>query len=249
MVCGASHAGLLPPEDARQFVASLLAAQATLPVRDAGAADLFARQTAQGALYAARVSALLRARAAHAGVSDGSRAPSTGEKKVQRLDDVIVALVDEARAQDGAVLAKSAFIDVVARVLGDDERRVFAAVVENGERVVLPDDALGPCFALRRARHAEMSLGFDLDATLSSREQVVVGLLHGGNAAKAGLLPTDAIVSSNVRPGRADVPAKLTVQRGAEKKTLTFIPRGKEHAGFTFVRVPGLADAQCGTSP
>lgn len=227
-----AHAGLLPPADARELVASLLAAQATLPARDASAADLIARQTAQGALYAARVTALLRARKA-------------------RLDDVLIELVEEARAAGGPsvrppLLRPAAFIDRVARLVGEDERRVFASVFEKGVPVALPDDALGPCFSQRRARHPEFALGFDLDATLESPTRVVSGLVPGGNAAKADLLPTDVLVSSSVRAGRADVPVKLTVQRGQEKKLLTFVPRGKEHAGYTFVRLPGLPDSQCG---
>lgn len=241
-----AHAGLLPPEDAREFVASLLAAQATLARTDASPADAFARQTAQGALYAARVSALLRARVERVASKGSGPAPSSHERKGQRLDDVLISLVEEARAHDGAALRSSAFIDAVAYVLGEDERRTFVSVIENGEPVVLPDDALGPCFAQRRARHTEMSLGFDLEQTLDAPDRTVKGLVPNGNAAKAGLLATDVLVSSNVAPGRADLPAKLTVQRGAEKQTLTFVPRGKEHAGFTFARTPGLTDAQCG---
>ncbi len=248
-----AHAGLLAPEDARELVSTLLSAQATLPAHSGTPADVLARQTAQGALYAARISALLRTRAARA----GPRAPTADphEAKIERLDDVLISLVDEARAsgaQEGMrasgarLLRSAAFIDIVAHVLGEDERRVFASVFDKGGPVALPDNALGPCFSQRRALHAEMSLGFDLDATLESSDRVVVGLVPGGSAAKAGLLSTDIIVASNVRPGRADVPATLTVQRGQEKKTLTFVPRGKEHAGFAFVRVPGLTDSQCG---
>jgi len=237
-----THAGLLAPDDARELVDSLLAAQATLPRTDASPADSFARQTAQGALVAARVSALMRARAARTPAKE----PTPGHRKIERLDDVLIALVEQSRAHDGAVLAKNAFIDLVAAVLGEDERRLFSAVIDKGEPVVLPDDSLGTCFQQHRVRHAEAALGFDLEATLESKDRVIVLLVPDGNAAKAGLLATDVLVSSNVRPGRAELPVKLVVQRGTEKKTLTFVPKGKEHAGFAFTRKPGMTDTQCG---
>jgi hypothetical protein len=240
-----SHAGLLPPEDARQFINGLLSVQATSALHSTEPADVFARQTAAGALYAARLHALFRARGDR--VAEKGAAPSSpAEKSAQRLDDVLLSLVDRARLHPVDELTEGAFVDAVAHALGERERGVFASIFEKGELVALPSDTLGPCFAQRPTRHAEVSLGFDLERTLEAADRVLVGLEPHGNAAKAGLVSGDVLVSSNVHSGRADLPVKLTVQRGADKKTVTYVPKGKEHPGYSFARVAGFTDAQCG---
>jgi len=60
------------------------------------------------------------------------------------LDDVILPLFEKRR--NGEPLTRAALVDALVEAVGPSERKAFEAGVINGDLVVPPSDAFGPCF-------------------------------------------------------------------------------------------------------
>jgi predicted metalloprotease with PDZ domain len=233
-----AHAGLLPPDDAAKLVRGLLATDATSIYRDRPRAETAAAaardpaahafMTAHGALYALRTAKLLER-----------------TKGARTLYGVLIDLLENAR-KSTAPLDESLFVSSLVAELSGAEVKAFADVIDAGHAASLPDDALGPCFAQQKTRHAAFVLGFDLERTLDGTERTIAGLAPDGPAARAGLQAKDVLVDASVKADDPNANVVLTVKRNGETRTVTYAPRGAEHAGMTFVRRPGRADTQCG---
>jgi hypothetical protein len=233
--------GLLTPGDVRDAIAGEASVLATSPHRAEGNVVVAARArtddtaratlAARGALYAARVSALIRAKSKHA----------------RSLDDVVLALLKQAREARSA-LPVEAWVKAVTAELEPAEAASFQRIVVDGGDLTLPPRALGPCFREGTGEYVAFDLGFDDRATRESKVREVVGLEAGGPAARAGLRAGDVIEESDFRDGHAEVEARLTVRRAGDPKAMLihYAPRGDHRRGQTWTRVPGITDDRCG---
>ena len=236
-----SHIGLLTPDEVRDAVAGELSVMATSPYRSLGNAQLavlaakddVARATlmARGALYALAEAAALRTRS----------------KGQHSLADVLRAILAQAEGLKERALPVSVWLGAVGKNDPDAEKR-FDAMVTRGEPVVLPADALGPCFRPAAGEYTAFDPGFDLEATRGSPDGKVAGVRPDGPAAKAGLKDGDVVDSMQARDGDATAALKLVVVRGGAKVPLSYLPRGSHGRGQTWSRLK-VPDDKCGEVP
>jgi predicted metalloprotease with PDZ domain len=183
---------------------------------------------ARGALYATRMDARIRKK--------------TGDKR--GLEDVLRALYAKA-SERRAALPTSAWIEAVAAELGAGEAEAFAAMIEKGGPIDIPEGALGPCFRGTTRRYEAFDLGFDEEATRASPARAVAGVRPGGPAARAGLEVGDVLANAEIKRGRSDVPVILTIERGGEQKIIRYKPVGKAASGQGWIRQKDVADEAC----
>ncbi|HEY1694396.1 MAG TPA: hypothetical protein VGG39_19640 [Polyangiaceae bacterium] len=231
--------GFITPDEMRDVVDGELSVLATSPVRAqddvhlaAIASQDVARATlmARGALYALRESFALRK-------------ASKGQKG---LVPVLAELLRRAEEKKSRALTPAAWIAALAA--DPDAQKTFDALVVRGEPVVLPPDALGPCFRASMGEYVAFDPGFALDATRASPDAKVSGVVPGGPAAKAGLKDGDVIESLHARDGDGTAPMKLVVTRADRKIALSYLPAGARGRGQTWTRVK-LPDDRCGEVP
>jgi hypothetical protein len=231
--------GTISVEDARDFVNGLLSAQATSLHRGKSNATLAtlaekdprarAHLMAHGALYALRLSGVVRAR------SKGQRS----------LDAVVLQLMEQARSSKGA-LPLSAWVDAVAGEVGAAEKTAFDRIIIAGDDVALAPDALGPCFRGALGEYTDFNLGFDLEQTVESAARTPLGIDATGPAAAAGLLATDVLEDATFRYGHAETPVILAVEREGQKAVVRYLPRGARGKGLIYTRKTGVPDTACG---
>jgi hypothetical protein len=236
-----SHIGLLTPDEVRDAVAGELSVMATSPHRSLGNAPLAALATkddvaratlmARGALYALYEAATLR----------------TKTKGQHSLADVLRVLLTQAEGLRQRALPVSVWLGAVGKNDPDAEK-TFDALVTRGEPLVLPADALGPCFRPGTGEYTAFDPGFDLEATRTSPDGKVSGVRPDGPAAKAGLRDGDLVESMQARDGDATVPIKVAVVRAGAKVALSYLPRGVHGRGQTWSRLK-LPDDRCGEVP
>ncbi|MFT3772008.1 MAG: hypothetical protein QM820_41910 [Minicystis sp.] len=141
--------GLCTPEEAADDLREHIERHAVSPARDLpneaiakriGEADVPLAAEDRGMLYAADVDAAVRAK------SGGKRS----------LDDLVVALLDKARAgahEGGAgTLPAGAWRELIGAELGAEGQARFDAVIGRGEAFSPPDGAFGPCFKAAKKR-------------------------------------------------------------------------------------------------
>jgi hypothetical protein len=184
---------------------------------------------ARGALYAARVEALLRKK-------------SQGKKG---LPELLRALYDQAKDKRGP-LPESAWVDALGAELGDDkERFAFGKAIMLGAPPEVPEGLLGPCFQGAARTYAAFDLGFDEPGTRANASLEIVGLRPGGPAERAGLRAGDVLIDAAVSQGRADTKVTLVVMRGDEKKTIGYLPAGASAKWRGWVRKRDVAEEAC----
>lgn len=228
--------GLLSPSELLDEVHGLAGTLATSPHKGQTNAALAARASepgvlpllvSRGALYATRVDAELRAK-------------SGGKSS---LDDVLRGLYAKAREQRGP-LPVSAWVEAISKDLGKGEAEVFAAAIEKGGEIRIPDAALGPCFRGAARRYEAFELGFE-EASKPGEARKVASVRAGGPAEKAGLRAGDEILEAKITSRQSDVPVTLSIQRGAEKKTISYRPAGPSAQGQGWVRKKDVPDESC----
>jgi predicted metalloprotease with PDZ domain len=195
-------------------------------VHDPGVLPLL---VARGALYAARLDALVRQK------SSGKR----------RLDDVLRTLYAQARDKRAA-LPEAAFREVVATEAGAPEADVFTAAIDKGAPIELPEGALGPCFRGDKRRYQLFDLGFDEEATRATSNDVIAALRPGGPAERAGVRAGDRLVDLQVTRGRSDVPVVITVERSPHVTLIRhYLPAGAAASGQGWARRKEVGDDAC----
>lgn len=228
--------GLITPSELLDEVHGLIGMRVTSPFQGQPNKALAARASepgvlpvlvARGALYATRADAEIRAK-------------SNGKTS---LDDVLRALYAKARAERGP-LPVSAWTEAISKEIGGDEAGAFAAMIENGGEIRIPDAALGPCFRAAARRYEAFDLGFE-EAREPKDTRKIESVRAGGPADKAGLRAGDVIVEAKFTRGRSDVPASITVERGGEKKTITYRPAGPSVPGQGWARKKEIPDESC----
>lgn len=234
--------GLLTPAESAAEVEGLALVSATSPVlRAEGAqtdnASLGARVTqpgvtpvliARGALYAARIDALIRQK------SGGKRA----------LINVVTELYAKA-ATERSALPTSAWVDAIRADLGDAEASAFESMIGQGKSIDVPDGALGPCFQRVPRVYTAFALGFDRDATKRDEKRRLQALDPKGPAAVAGAKEGDELVDVDFTEGRTDLPVQLKVRRGEKEIDLQYLPAGASGKGHGWSRKKDVADEKC----
>jgi hypothetical protein len=183
---------------------------------------------ARGALYAARIDALLRKK-------------SHGKKG---LPELLRGLYATAKETKGA-LQPSHWVAALSPDLEAGEKKVFHELIEEGALPDLPEGLLGPCFQGAPHTYAAFDLGFDEPATRAQPALTIVGLRAGGPAERAGLRAGDVLIDAAVSQGRADTRVTLTVERGEQKKTISYLPAGPSTAWKGWVRKRDVAEEAC----
>jgi hypothetical protein len=183
---------------------------------------------ARGALYSARIEGLLRKK------SHGK----TG------LPELLRGLYAVAKVK-GTALRSSDWIAALSRELDASEGKAFHDVILEGARPDLPEGLLGPCFQGAARTYASFDLGFDEPATRATPSLTIVGLRAGGPAALAGLREGDVLIDAAINHGRADAKVTLVVTRGAEKKTIAYLPAGPTAAWRGWTRKRDVAEEAC----
>jgi hypothetical protein len=183
---------------------------------------------ARGALYAARIDSLLRKK-------------SLGKKG---LPELLRGLYATAKTTRGA-LQPSQWTDALGAELDAGEKKIFHDVILDGALPDLPEGLLGPCFQGAPHTYAAFDLGFDEPATRATPSLTIMGLRPGGPAERAGLRATDVLIDAAISQGRADAKVTLVVTRGAEKKTIAYLPAGPTAAWRGWTRKRDVAEEAC----
>lgn len=180
------------------------------------------------------VASLLIARGArHATSADARiREKSKGQRS---LDGVLRELYRRPQP-----LPESAWVEALERELGAGGGELFREEIGAGRMRVLPNDALGPCFAAGPRRFESFALGFELDA-----HGEVTLVATGGAAERAGVRAGDRVVSLLHQPGSPSVPVRLQIERAGSKRQLEYRPVGSVFAGRGFARLPRVPDERC----
>lgn len=229
--------GLITPTEVLAEVHGLASVLATSAHGSAGNAALAARVkepgvvpvlVARGALYASRLDARIRKK--------------SGDKR--GLEDVLRALYVKA-SERRAALPTAAWIEAVTAELGAGEADAFAAMIDKGGPIDVPEGAFGPCFRGATRRYEAFELGFNEDATRASGSRAVTGVRPGGPADRAGLKAGDVLFDSVMKRGRSDVPVILTVERAGVRKTIRYSPVGKAASGQGWIRQKDVPDEAC----
>ncbi len=229
--------GLITPAEDQEEIEGLEALAVTSPFAGLDNVTLAKRAhepgvtpllVARGALYAARVDALLQKR--------------KGAKRT--VEDVLASLYARANTEKGPLPA-AAWIEALTPDLGDGEKQAFTDAIDRGKPVDLPEGTLGPCFARVTKTFGAFDLGFDEDKTVAAMDHALVGLEPQGPAARAGILEGDVLVSVKANHGRADVPAVITVTRAGESKAFRYAPAGATAKGQGWERRKDVSDDAC----
>ncbi len=143
--------GLAPVGDYLDSINSTAGNYYASPYRNTSADELFriGFSTGIGAGSAQNI-AYTRGSLYFAAVDSRIRSASNGKLT---LDDVILPLFAERR--NGTPLTREALVDALAAAAGPAEREAFAAGIIDGELVVPPSDAFGPCFERRPTTYGE----------------------------------------------------------------------------------------------
>jgi predicted metalloprotease with PDZ domain len=175
-------------------------------------------------------------------VLDGKIRRASGGKR--SLDDLILEMV--RRRRDGEALAESAWVDLVAKELGEEGRRLHADMLAGGLMLPEPGD-FGPCFTRTTGKFRRFELGFD-PKSLVGAVKTIRGLQSDSEAAKAGLRNGDVVTYSVALDGvQGDQDRKLTLQTTRDGKTfpITYLPRGEVVEAWQWARVPDVPDSAC----
>lgn len=97
-------------------------------------------------------------------------------------------------------------------------------VVADGATVTLQAEALLPCLLLTEETLGPFDLGFDLEASLSSR--AVTSVRAGSLAAQAGLRDGQELLRWSVERGNIERPVLLTVRDGSGERRIEYLPQG-----------------------
>lgn len=231
--------GLWPVEEAAREFNQVLWAYAFSPARGATNAEVAAKfwndramnmmPYQRGFLFAALTDAKLRT------ASGGAR----------DLDDVVLAMKRAVDAVGDGVLpppVRAHFLGTAA-AHGADMRADLARLIEKGEPILLPADALAPCGSLETETVAEFDRGFDGPATIANGN-TVVGVDPKGPAYAAGLRNGMRIQSLDLSVG-GDSRVALTYRvfiEGGRTREITYFPAGKRKVTLQELKLKPMTD-------
>ncbi|WP_312126836.1 hypothetical protein [Brevundimonas sp.] len=165
------------------------------------------------------------------------REASNGTKS---LDDVVLEILNRQREGKPAGLAE--WIEILTREIGPHAKDEYEAMAA-GEIIIPRDDSLSPCFRPHPVDILPWDLGFD-----EMRLGVVADLRPDSNAARAGLLEGDEILSiTPMKQVRDDEtkPVEMTIRRDGQVYGVSFLPRGQAIGGYRWQPVHDAARFGC----
>lgn len=175
-------------------------------------------------------------------VLDGKIRRASGGART--VDDLIREMV--RRRRGGESVPETGWVDLLARELGDEGRRVHADMLAG--KLMLPESSdFGPCFRRTKDKFRRFELGFD-PKSLVGTTKTLRGLIPGSEAEKAGLRNGDVVTYSVALDGvQGDQTRKLTLQvtRDGQTFPVTYLPRGEMVEAWQWVRIPGVPDNAC----
>lgn len=227
--------GLLTPEEFRDDVQQMLRLHVTSPLKSRPLHDL-KRADPQ------RASAIIVARGAlYAMVIDGAIRKKSGGKR--SLDDVVRALYVQALAASGP-LPPQAFVTAVQAELGQAALALDSGVLRGDSKIVVPVEAMGPCFVAVKRRYEVYDLGFER-STDETGVTLATNVRDPGPAARAGLHAGERVQRIRYQDGDVETEVDLEVLRGAESVRLRYRPSGGFVIGQGFDRKANTQDAEC----
>jgi predicted metalloprotease with PDZ domain len=159
------------------------------------------------------------------------------------VDDLIRVVVD--RNRKGLSTDEAFWVTMLRHELGNEGTAVHEAMM-SGQTLVPESDAYSPCFRRVAAEIRRYQLGYEQKR--ASVEGVVVGLIPGSEADKAGIREHDSIVlRTNTDGAQRDPDMKITVKitRDGTSFPVTYLPRGEPVPGWRWERVSSTPDSQC----
>lgn len=145
------------------------------------------------------------------------------------LDDWMRDLA--ARGRRGAKVSNESLVADIAALTDTNFAESIRRIVVDGALPSVAPDVLAPCFDLEVVDVPSWDPGFDLEATRKDRR--LRGVREGSKAWEAGARNDMKLVGWSITGGDIHVPIECTVQDGAEKRKLSWMPHG-----------PGLATPQ-----
>lgn len=165
---------------------------------------------------------------------------SRGKRSV---DDLVRVVVDRNRR--GITTDEAFWVGLLRAELGKEGETVHQAMM-SGETLVPDSDAFSPCFRRVAAQIRRYQLGYDQKR--AAVDGVVVGLIAGSEADKAGIREHDQIVlRTNTNGAQRDPQLTLTVKITRDGRTfpITYLPRGEPVSGWQWEAQGGMPDERC----
>jgi predicted metalloprotease with PDZ domain len=163
------------------------------------------------------------------------------------LDDVLKAqraMAAENAAATRQVSADKLFPTAYRAVVGEDIGPQVATLVEAGRLIELPIDLFGACGRFEILDQPTFARGFDLDATIRN-DRVLVGLVPGGPAERAGLREGMRIRINEVRSNDSQIPLTYrVVQADGSMTPITYKPEGETRTSYQQFRLNAGLDAE-----
>lgn len=165
------------------------------------------------------------------------RAASAGQRS---LDDLVLEI--QARQRRGEPAGLAEWKAMVVAELGEQAGHEFDAMTTGALIAPLPG-TLGPCFRPIQVQARPFDLGFN-----EMRLGVVANLRPGSEAARAGLLEGDEILSitdpAEIKSDETRT-MHLTIRRDGQTQEVSYLPRGAAISGWRWEKVDGAPVAVC----
>lgn len=160
------------------------------------------------------------------------------------LDDVVKEMRRRRVAKQSHGLAD--WLALVGKEIGPDRAKAQYEHMAAGGLLVPPADLYAPCLRVERHMVRPIQLGFARSSLNDAR--IVKDLEPGSAAEKAGIRNGDVIVEAeDFNAVRKDQKRTftLTLRRGNELRTVTYLPRGVPTEAYRWVRDPSTSDKAC----
>jgi len=157
------------------------------------------------------------------------------------LDDWMRDLAQRGRR--GERISNEVLIADVALLTDPEFAESIRRIVVDGALPALAHDVLAPCFELAIEEVPAWDPGFDLEAT--RKDHVLHGVREGSKAWSAGARNDMKLLGWSVSGGDIQKPIECTVQDGAEKRKLSWMPHGAAVATPQITPGSGARTREC----
>jgi predicted metalloprotease with PDZ domain len=175
-------------------------------------------------------------------IDDRVRRLSSGSRD---LDDVMLAMKRVVDAMGKGAIPppiRGNFIALAKTAGGVDVQDDIARIIEKGETVVLPGDALAPCGLVETSMVAAFDRGFDGRKTIANNN-IVTGVDPEGPAFAAGLRDGMRLLRLDLSEGRdSRVPLTYKVHADGKTREISYLPAGKRKVTLQELKLKPMSD-------